>query len=111
MRWNAAHNSFIQIGAELGIPGLVLFVAVIASAFGALYRSGGNESALAGAGQSHRQLTQALTASLLGFVVGSLFLSLAYSEVLYMLIALAVGLQKVTVRAVAPSTATNGRQK
>jgi len=48
---------------------------------------------------------------LLGFVVGSLFLSLAYSKVLYMLIALAVGLQKVTVRAVAPSTATNGRQK
>ena len=111
VRWNAAHNSFIQIGAELGIPGLVLFVAVIASAFGALARSGGNESALAGAGQSHRQLTQALTASLLGFVVGSLFLSLAYSEVLYTLIALAVGLQKVTVRAVAPSTATNGRQK
>src|SRR2546422_3867707 len=35
-----------------------------------------------------------LTASLLGFVVGSFFLSLAYSEVLYTLIALAVGLQK-----------------
>src|SRR2546426_10825007 len=111
VRWNAAHNSFIQIGAELGIPGLVLFVAVIASAFGALSRSGGNEGALAGAGQSHRQLTQALTASLLGFVIGSLFLSLAYSEVLYMLIALAVGLEKVTGNAVAPSTATNGRQK
>ena len=38
----------------------------------------------------------ALTASLLGFVVGSFFLSLAYSEMLYTLVALAVGLHKVS---------------
>ena len=36
VRWNAAHNSFIQVGAELGIPGLILFLGVIATAFGAL---------------------------------------------------------------------------
>ena len=40
VRWSAAHNSFIQVGAELGIPGLVLFLGIIASAFGALRRSG-----------------------------------------------------------------------
>src|SRR5438132_13010238 len=77
----------------------------------ALSRAGERALVAAGSGQSHRQLTQALTASLLGFVVGSLFLSLAYSQVLYTLIAPAGGLAKVTVRAVAPSTATNGRQK
>ena len=38
----------------------------------------------------------ALTASLLGFVVGSFFLSLAYSEMLYTLVALSVGVQKVS---------------
>lgn len=38
----------------------------------------------------------ALTAALLGFVVGAFFLSLAYSEMLYTLVALAAGLQKVT---------------
>ena len=38
VRWNAAHNSFVQIGAELGFPGLALFVAVIVSAFVALRR-------------------------------------------------------------------------
>jgi hypothetical protein len=36
-----------------------------------------------------------LTASLIGFAVGAFFLSLAYTEMLYTLIALAVGLQKV----------------
>jgi O-antigen ligase len=82
VRWNAPHNSFVQIGAELGIPGIALYIAVIASAFRALRQSAA--------------LTPALTASLLGFVVGSFFLSLAYSEMLYTLVALAVGVQKVS---------------
>jgi hypothetical protein len=47
------------------------------------------------------ELAQALTASLLGFVIGAFFLSLAYSEMLYMLLALAIGLYKVTVASAA----------
>jgi O-antigen ligase len=82
VRWNAPHNSFVQVGAELGIPGVLLYVAVIGSAFRALRGSAA--------------LTPALTASLLGFVVGSFFLSLAYSEMLYTLVALSVAVQKVT---------------
>jgi O-antigen ligase len=82
VRWNAPHNSFVQVAAELGIPGLTLYIAVIASAFRALRRA--------------TPLTPALTASLLGFVVGSFFLSLAYSDMFYTLVALAVGVQKVT---------------
>jgi hypothetical protein len=35
-----------------------------------------------------------LIASLVGFVVGAFFLSLAYAEMFYMLAALAVGLHK-----------------
>ena len=87
VRWNAPHNSYVQVGAELGFPGIALYIAVIVSAFFAL-RHGG-------------RLTPPLSAALLGFVIGSFFLSLAYSEMLYTLIALAVGLRKVTRRAVA----------
>ena len=83
VRWNAPHNSFVQIAAELGVPGLALYLAVIVSAFRALRRA-------------TTPLTPALTASLLGFVVGSFFLSLSYSEMLYTLVALSVGMQKVT---------------
>jgi O-antigen ligase len=101
VRWNAAHNSFVQIGAELGLPGLTLFVAVIASAFAALRRSGPAEASLALTGERRPPLTPALTASLIGFVVGAVFLSLAYSEMLYTLVALAVGLHKVTRGAIA----------
>jgi len=96
VRWNAPHNTFLQVAAELGIPGLIFFIGIIASAFGALRRSGRRGDAVAGARESHPQLTQALTGSLIGFVVGSVFLSLAYSEMLYTLVALAVGMQKVS---------------
>jgi O-antigen ligase len=99
VRWNAAHNSFIQIGAELGLPGLAMFIAIIASAFLALRRAGRAEAAAARA-EPRPPLTPALTASLFGFVVGAFFLSLAYSEMLYTLVALAIGLHKVTSDAI-----------
>jgi O-antigen ligase len=86
VRWNAAHNTFIQAGAELGVPGLILFAGVIACAFLAVRR----------ARRSGAVLAPAITASLVGFVVGAFFLSLAYSEILYTLVALAAGLQKAS---------------
>jgi putative inorganic carbon (HCO3(-)) transporter len=93
VRWNAPHNMFVQVGAEMGIPGLMLFVALLASAFVALRRSREDQSLAPDAYAA--QLTPAVTASLLGFVVGSVFLSLAYAEMLYTLIALSIGLCKI----------------
>jgi O-antigen ligase len=102
VRWNAAHNSFLQAGAELGIPGLAFFVAMLVSAFRALTRSHPGAAPSQGTRAMARpELAQALTASLLGFVIGAFFLSLAYSEMLYMLLALAIGLYKVTVASAA----------
>jgi O-antigen ligase len=93
VRWNAAHNSFIQIGAEVGLPGLAFFVLFIAGAFVSLRAVARGSAAWP---SSHApELTQPLMASLIGFVVGGFFLSLAYSEMLYVLVALAVGLHKV----------------
>jgi len=96
VRWNAAHNSYIQVGAELGIPGLVIFIGMIASTFAMLRRVNrspwvdGDECE-----ENPRALTNALTASLVGFVVGAYFLSLVYAELFYTLIAMSVGLCKV----------------
>jgi hypothetical protein len=42
------------------------------------------------------RLAQSLMAAFVGFVVGGCFLSLAYSDMLYTLAALAVGLEKVS---------------
>jgi O-antigen ligase len=95
VRWSAAHNSLVQVAAELGVPGLILFVAIIASAFAALRRTARQRHASRRRRRREAQVSQALTASLIGFLVGAFFLSLAYSEMLYTLVALAVGLQKV----------------
>jgi probable O-glycosylation ligase (exosortase A-associated) len=95
VRWSAAHNSYIQIGAELGVIGLGLFIGVLVNAFVALRRSKPRD-AIAGPRDRRTQLAQVLSASLIGFVVGACFLSLAYSEILYTLVALAVALHKVS---------------
>ena len=96
VRWNAAHNSFVQTGAELGIPGLLLLLAVIGSAFASLRRIGQLHAKSRVRERGPPQLAQALASSLVGFVVGAFFLSLAYSEMLYTLAGLAVALAKVT---------------
>jgi len=95
VRWNAPHNSFVQVGAELGVPGLLLLLAVMGSAFGALRRVTRVDGASSRWSRAPPQLAQALQASLVGFVVGAFFLSLAYSEMLYSLVAFAVALRKV----------------
>src|SRR2546428_8192071 len=96
VRWSAPHNSFVQAGAELGVPGLVMFIGLISSAFVALRRSDLGSGARLGPTQASPDLTQAITASLIGFVVGAFFLSLAYSEILYTLVALGVGVHKLS---------------
>jgi len=111
VRWNAAHNSYVQVGAELGVVGLALFLAMIASAFVALRRARPDERAADDSRDRRTQLTQVLTASLIGFVVGAFFLSLAYSEMLYTLLALAVGLRKVSEASVIPSAAGVARTR
>ncbi len=70
-KWSAAHNAFIEIGAELGVLGLILFVTLLVSAFGLLSRIRRRATGEA------PFLAQALMASLIGVVVASMFLSQA----------------------------------
>jgi O-antigen ligase len=100
VRWNAAHNSFVQIGAELGIPGLLIFIALLGSAFAALIGSKRQRRRNPAFRGRVLELRQGLTASLIGFVVGAVFLSLAYSEMLYTLLAFAASMAKISGTAV-----------
>jgi O-antigen ligase len=87
-KWSAAHNSFVQIGAELGVLGLGLFVALFAVAVRALSRVGRGQGAAA-------FLAQTLTASLVAYVVSGFFLSAAYWAYLYTLLGMVAGLVKI----------------
>jgi len=87
--WSAAHNALIQIGAELGVGGLILFVALFvgtARLLSRLRRVPATEVAV---------LAQILTGCLVAFVVTASFLSQAYSAYLYTLLGMILGLAKI----------------
>jgi len=104
VRWGAAHNTFVQIGAELGIPGLLLLLGLVLSAFATLRRVT-RWAARAGPGAKDlSRLAQSLMAALVGFLVGGFFLSLAYADMLYALVALSLALAKIVRMQVAAAT-------
>ena len=100
VKWGPPHNSYVQVGAELGVVGLLIFGALLFNVFRALGKS---LRSAAGpptpARRATARLAQSLTASLIGFVVGSFFLTLAFHDLLYMLVGLALGLRQVTMNA------------
>jgi O-antigen ligase len=87
-RWSAAHNPFVQVGAELGVLGLIAFVALLARAFRTLSKVRRGPPAEAAV------FAQILTACLVGFVVGAFFSSQAYAAYLYMLLGMILGLAR-----------------
>jgi O-antigen ligase len=96
LKWSAAHNSFIQIGAELGFPGLVSFLALLFIAFRTLART---RRRFLGPSPEHsyvRSLCDALTAVLVSYCVAGFFLSQAYGGYIYLTLGIIIGLDKVT---------------
>lgn len=87
-KWSAAHNSFVQIGAELGASGLIAFLALFYFSFKASARPllPANDPELV----TQRALGQAFAAAFLGFMVTAFFLSQAYGAFLYTLLGLII---------------------
>lgn len=83
-KWSAAHNAYVQAFAELGLIGGTLFVSLLVAA-GWRARRAWRASAAAGRPNVRRP---ELFASLCAFSVGALFLSLAYTHVLFALLGL-----------------------
>jgi O-antigen ligase len=94
-KWNAAHNSFIQITAELGLPGLGVFLFLLYRGFAncrRVIRATRRSRSLAG----HFWMAHGLEASLCGYVVAGSALSQAYSDIFYFLLAMSVILVRLT---------------
>lgn len=98
IRWAAPHNSFIQAGAEMGIPGLILWSSLVIGGIVACVRirrrlprswlHGDQE-------QRFLYLTSVyLPISFLGFAVTAFFVSFAYLDPIYILAAYVVGLYR-----------------
>ncbi|HCB30644.1 MAG TPA: hypothetical protein DEP50_07965 [Acinetobacter lwoffii] len=97
-KWNAAHNSFIQIGAELGLIGLFLFIKLLSSSIIAIRDCRANPG-----GGMQLWLLDGIEVAIYGYITTGFFLSQAYSSIFYMLIALAVIIQKLEKQAISTS--------
>jgi len=107
-KWSAPHNTFLQVGVELGVVGLAIFIRLLARTLRSLRlikisikppmlpvvmrrvperqpRAPARE--LDEAGHLY-QLAEALEMTLYGFIVAGFFLSHAYSAMLYTMLAL-----------------------
>jgi len=95
-KWSVAHNSFIETGAELGVLGLCVFIAM----FGITMRDMNRLSSLRRyhppwLGSRITPLAQMVLGAFVGFVIAGFFVSAEYFSYLYFLFGLAMGLLKL----------------
>ncbi len=101
-KWSTAHNSFVQIGAELGVPGLLLLLALLWYSFRMLRRSKRLYPSGRVRGPDQAAMSEALIGTLLGYLVVGFFLSQAYSAYMHTIYAMIIGIAKVSDPRVAP---------
>jgi O-antigen ligase len=96
--WQAAHNSFIQVGGELGFPGLIAFCFIIVSTLVQLKKAATAQDVLkadASEDSPNKKMKElnllpitaySLIGSWTGFIVCGSFLSEAYGNLIFFLI-------------------------
>ena len=92
--WHVAHNSFVEISAEAGLPALILFILLFRRAF----QNTRKVQLLAPGEREAMLLAGALRASIVGFAVGAFFASVEYHFFPYFLVAYTSALYAITAR-------------
>lgn len=87
--YHDAHNHFLQVLAEHGFTGLILFSALLATVMLRMWRTAG-ATALAPQHAWVRPIALMTFCSLVAYVVGGMFINSPYFELLYQMIAVAV---------------------
>jgi O-antigen ligase len=101
-KWSVAHNSFLETGAELGIPGALVFIGILVVTGFGLTRLSPRGKWAPWISRREMALAQMLVGALFGFSVAGFFVSAEYFAYLYFILGLAVGLMKlVRLRAAA----------
>lgn len=91
--WLTAHSSYFLILGELGIPGIVFFLALLIGNYwrnNKAIKSATKYTDPGGEGEQYRKLFLMLNASLVAFIIGGAFLSVTYYPHIYVLAGLFV---------------------
>jgi O-antigen ligase len=94
-KWSVAHNSFLETAAELGIPGLIVFISFFVVSIRMLIavRPGGKYGPWVTSRE--QAIAQMLIGSFLGFMIAGVFVSAEYFSYLYFLLGMVIGLDKI----------------
>lgn len=122
LKCSAAHNSYIQAGAELGVPGLILWCMLLFGGIRGMLRLRRSLPVSWRQGSQEQRFlllaTMYLAVAMVGFAVSSAFVSFAWLDIVYILGAFMAGLyvsveaQRGTGQVTAPIRATgNGRNR
>ena len=92
--WQTAHNSFLQVGAELGFPGLIAYCFIILSTILHLKKAAATQDVpKAAAGETSKKrldlvtiMGNSLLGSWAGFLVSGSLLSVAYGNLVFFLL-------------------------
>jgi O-antigen ligase len=95
-RGSIAHNTYIEVAAELGIPGLIAFLWMIACVFRSLWRS---QRLAARAGNRRlREMAVGMEVGLAGYLVTAVFLSAGYEKFFWLVIFLSIVTERLARR-------------
>jgi O-antigen ligase len=92
-RWSAPHNSYVQIGAEVGVFALATFVLMLWFAFREAREIGRRATT-----REDRLLGQAFAGVFVGYALGCAFLTQAYATYLYFALGLLIAFSCVASR-------------
>jgi putative inorganic carbon (hco3(-)) transporter len=96
-----AHNTFIQAGSELGYPGLIVFLAMIATTFVINRRTRQLAARLGDRGRFMLYMARGMDGSLVGLIVSGFFISVLYYPFYWIAFAMAVALNNSVLNALA----------
>lgn len=95
IKWTVVHNSFLQAGSEMGIPGFVLWTSLILGGIIGMRRLRRRLPAEWARGDPEERLIYSATVflpiSIMGFATAAFFLTFAYVELVYILAAYVTG--------------------
>lgn len=93
-RWTAVHDVYLQYGVDLGVPGMLLYVALLAATISSA--AAARKASLAHDRPDVAALADAVRTSLVGFAVGAIFYPVAYHFYFYYFAGLAVAARHVS---------------
>jgi len=103
VKWSAPHNTYVQVGAETGIPSLILWISLIVSGSYGTWRYGRRIPRWWSKSDRDRRflfhLTEYLPLAFAGFAISTGFLSFAYLSPSYFLFALLISHRVLVARA------------